>query len=457
MRLTALAASVLMPLLFLTIAVVPVYGQDNVVSVTGPAFARYGTKLYISGGGYTIKTNYVNTTSQFFYLDLAVAWEATSPAWRLLRSGPSNTNSPGAISGDGKTMITFLGGDQAFAWLYNVEGNAWAHSKIIVPTKMEGLYGVTDPTTGLVYVPGGYDNTKNNSLSSVLTYHFSTDTATVTTMPPNGLVNRWHYKAAWWPKGKSILYFGGYNYPSTVLASTAITQYSPSTNTWSQLTTTNPGPSGRADFCMEISEDGSRLVIFGGRAFMGPTWKFTNELYVLDLDTLTWSKGQRQDELSTAPLAPVLYDINNNQYITRFTPSATHVDMTPDANATDKPSHNLGAILGGVIGSLSIIALSVGIFIFIRRRERRRNTDRGSENGDVYRKVDMDPYDQCWPQDATSPGPRYFGKQAPSSTSLTLTSIPMVSGPQLCVPTAGKARNPHGDPVHSLGADEHDV
>ncbi|KAF9946123.1 hypothetical protein BGZ70_003394, partial [Mortierella alpina] len=149
MRPTALAASVLSPLLFLTVAVAPVYGQDSVVSVTGPAFARYGTKLYISGGGYTTNTNYINSTSQFFYLDLAVKWEASSPACQLLRSGPSGTNSPGAISGDGKTMITFLG-DRSFAWLYNVDGDSWTHSKIAVPTQLAGLYGVTDPTTGLV-------------------------------------------------------------------------------------------------------------------------------------------------------------------------------------------------------------------------------------------------------------------------------------------------------------------
>ncbi|KAF9961962.1 hypothetical protein BGZ72_000585 [Mortierella alpina] len=476
MRLTVLAASVLSPLLFLTVAVDPVYGQDSVVSVTGPAFARYGTKLYISGGGYTVKTNYINSTSQFFYLDLAVEWEATSPAWRRLRSGPSNTNSPGAISGDGKTMVTFLGGDQSFAWLYNVEGDSWSHSKIIVPTKLDGLYGVTDPTTGLVYVPGGYDNTKNNTLASMLIYHFSTDTTTVTPMPPSGLVNRWHYKAAWWPRGKSILYFGGYNYPSTVLASTEIIQYTPSTNTWSTLSTTNQGPSGRADFCMDISEDGSKLVIFGGRAFMGPNWKLTNELYILDLDTLTWSKGQSysatrtysactivgstfiswggQDEQTTAPLAPVLYDINKNQYITSFMPIATHI-REAETNATDKPSQNLGAILGGVLGSLSIIALSVGIFIYKRRQDSRCDADGGPDNDGVYRKVAMDPYEHGRSHDATSLVSRHFDKQAPSATSLTLTSTPSVSGPQLYAPMPGIARSPHGDPAHSLGADGH--
>jgi len=40
------------------------------------------------------------------------------------------------------------------------------------------------------------------------------------------------------------------------------------------------------------AEDGSKLVVFGGRAFVGPVWKLTNELFVLDLNTLTWSKGQ---------------------------------------------------------------------------------------------------------------------------------------------------------------------
>ncbi|CAO3566531.1 unnamed protein product [Mortierella alpina] len=424
----------------------------------------------------------MNSTSQFFYLDLAVKWEASSPACQLLRSGPSGTNSPGAISGDGKTMVTFLGGEQSFAWLYNVDGDSWTFSKITVPTKMAGLYGVTDPTTGLVYVPGGYDNTNNDTLTSMLIYHFSSDTTTVTTMPPNGLVNRWHYKAAWWPRGKSILYYGGYNYPSTVLAPPAIVQYTPSTNTWSQLTTTNPGPSGRADFCMDISEDGSKLVVFGGRAFVGPVWKLTNELFVLDLNTLTWSKGQSfsstrtfsactivgstfiswggQDDRTTAPLAPVLYDINKNEYITRFMPVETRVDVAPVTNPVTKPEtnnkqpQNLGAILGGVIGSLSIIALSVGVFIFLRRRGSRSDSDCGPENDSVYRRVPMESSEQRQSQDATSVATRIFGKQTPSATSLTLTSIP-ASGPQLYVPTSGKARSPHSDPVHSLGADGH--
>ncbi|KAG0195850.1 hypothetical protein BGX28_000526, partial [Mortierella sp. GBA30] len=268
----------------------------NPVSVTGPTYARHGSKLYVSGGGYTNRTNFINSTSQFFYLDLSVPWDAQALVWKQLRGGPSSTNAPGAFSADGSTMISFAGGDQSFAWLYSVEGDSWSSSNIKVPSpKADGLYAVRDPTTGLVYIPGGYDLTNNNSLTSMLIYRFDTDSKEVMSMPPEGLANRWHYKGAWWSKGKSILYFGGYIYPSTQLAPTTIIQYSPGTNIWSTLTTTNQGPSGRADFCMDISEDGSKLVVFGGRAFVGldkPVWKLTNELYVLDLNTLTWSTGQ---------------------------------------------------------------------------------------------------------------------------------------------------------------------
>ncbi|KAF9957095.1 hypothetical protein BGZ70_009627, partial [Mortierella alpina] len=169
-----------------------------------------------------------------------------------------------------------------------------------------------------------------------------------------------------------------------------------------------------------------------------------------------------QDDRTTAPLAPVLYDINKNEYITRFTPVETPVDVAPVTNpvaspetSSSKQPQNMGAILGGVIGSLSIIALSVGVFIFLRRRDSRSDNDCGPENDSVYRKVAMESHEQRHSQDATSVASRLFGKQTPSATSLTLTSIPVASGPQLYVATSGQARSPHGDPVHSLAADGH--
>ncbi|KAF9343708.1 hypothetical protein BGX26_005326 [Mortierella sp. AD094] len=341
-------------------------------------------------------------------MDLSRAWDATTPVWHLLQSGPKALDFPSAFSADGQTMVTFRSGvpaygDPASSWLYSVQTNQWSYSKIqVAAPNLGGLFPVTDPTTGLVYVAGGYNTDNNQTLTQMLVYQFDTDSITALTMPANGLIDNLFYRGVWWPQGKSILYFGGYVTSGTLNAS-QITQFVPSTNTWSTLTVKNAGPPAVASFCMAIAEDGSKLVVFGGKLAATPNiW--TGDLYVLDLNTLLWKQGQGYsshrtfagctvvgnstfvawggyDESQTVSSSAIIYDLGSNTYLSRYTPPGSPTNLpstvspstpggstTPDAIDAAKTS-NSGPWIGGVVGGCAGIALIVGAFLLGRRRK----------------------------------------------------------------------------------------
>src|SRR5688500_8651532 len=54
--------------------------------VSGPAYARTITKLYVVGGARSIVPDV--RISQFMYLDLLVPFTSTAPAWTQLADGP---------------------------------------------------------------------------------------------------------------------------------------------------------------------------------------------------------------------------------------------------------------------------------------------------------------------------------------------------------------------------------
>ncbi|KAG0210474.1 hypothetical protein BGX28_009284 [Mortierella sp. GBA30] len=406
---------------------VPVFGQSDPIPVTAPAYTRYGSKLYISGGGFTRNLALQDTYAQFLSIDLSVAWDAANPVWNRLASGPKQYNFPAAMSSDGRTMAAFRTGDTAFTWLYNVAGDLWTQSKVTVPNPgLEGIFAVTDPISNIVYLAGGYKN--DTVLTDMLVYHFDTDTITQSTMPANGLLNRRYYKGVWWAQKQSIIYFGGYHYGTGDPLPNSLLQFTPSTNTWTTLATNSIGPSGRADFCMEIADDGSKLVVFGGRVQSGSNLVLTNDLFILDLSTLTWTRGQNytssrtypactivnstfiswggQDDVATVSKSAVLYNLNTNQYITRFIPPES-----PPSNPTEpsNSSSNTGAIVGGVVGSLAVIVLAGMIFFMKRQKNRKQNAMSGDHPLVPYNRSEMKTERRSEDRDSAAPVPSSGG------------------------------------------------
>ncbi|KAF9961965.1 hypothetical protein BGZ72_000588 [Mortierella alpina] len=315
---------------------VPVFGQADPIPLTAPASARWGTKLYIAGGAYSSNLEFQNSYNQFISLDLSVPWDAANPRWNSLNNGPRQRMFSAVMSADGKTMATFRTGEPAFSWLYDVDRDLWRTSQIIVPNpNLEGIYGVTDPTTNLVYLAGGYP--KNDSvLTDMLVYHFDSDSLTQLAMPPQGLVNRRYYKGVWWASSQSIIYFGGYAYNTDTGVPGGLVQYTPKTNTWATLITKGTAPGGRADFCMEIG----------------------------------------QDNVATVSKEAILFDLSTNKFISRLTPITPPSPSTSASPEGKDGASNTGAIIGGVAGSIAVIAIAGGIFFCMRRKNRQNAASR---------------------------------------------------------------------------------
>ncbi|KAF9566867.1 hypothetical protein EC968_003567 [Mortierella alpina] len=152
------------------------------IPVSGAAYARAGSKLYISGGAVLDNQTYSSYQNQFLALDLSVAWDADKPALNVLQQGPSQVLFSAAFSADKRTMATFHSGGEHFCWLYNTTSNSWSYSSIKVPNpSLQGVFAVTDPTTSLVYLAGGYET---KTLDQMLVYRFDTDSTNTYKLPP---------------------------------------------------------------------------------------------------------------------------------------------------------------------------------------------------------------------------------------------------------------------------------
>ncbi|KAF9158675.1 hypothetical protein BGX20_003267 [Mortierella sp. AD010] len=382
------------------------------VTVSGPAFARTATHLYIAGGLTGTSDNPV-LYSQFFSLDLTTPWNVSNPAWKQLHDGPRQNIFPAVFSADQKTMITFHSGT-TFAELYSVDQDIWTLSQlVVVGGGNQGIDAVTDPNTGLVYLAGGYSDPYRQSMD---TYSFVNDALVQTALPAptTALPNRAYYTNIWTSKRNSILYFGGYNSSLGLISSNSITEFVPSTNTWNTLITTNTGPSMRADHCMTVNDDGSRMVIFGGRLYSG---SYSGEVFILNTVTQSWTQGVSGppriytactiagDSLiiwggfdaydNIASPAMMIYNLTSNTWISDYTPSASYLAANPSINGqTGAGSNHAGAIAGGVVGGIAAVCAIVLFIVFYKRRQHRREPIQTEDTSDYKSPLGRETHEQ---------------------------------------------------------------
>lgn len=203
--------------------------------VSGPAFARTSTRLYVLGGN-PINGNNGPPLSQFYSLDLTIPWNNTAPAWTELAAGPAQAIFPATFSQDQTKMIVFHLRTAPNASRYDINTNVWTPSSAVLPgSDFQGVGAVTDTNTGLVYMAAGYTTRLRDSLD---VYNFATDTATKTYMPGSDttLPARAYYGNVWSKYRKSILYFGGYNSLSQrIVGGNIVTELVTATLTWNIL------------------------------------------------------------------------------------------------------------------------------------------------------------------------------------------------------------------------------
>ncbi|KAF9355470.1 hypothetical protein BGX34_010463 [Mortierella sp. NVP85] len=272
----------------------------------------------------------------------------------------------------------------AFGYVYQVGEDNWAPSHVVVPNPNRAeVQGVRDLETGLVYFAGGFE-TGSDSIMSV--YNFTKDAMVSPSfiIPDGMMTDRSYYAGVYVKSRKSIFYFGGLSNSNGQINSGpgVLTEFVPSTGSWSKLTTTNAGPFHRSNLCMAASENGTKIMIFGGlldsKAVAGDIW-------VLDVPTLTWRRGPDSnvkrsmnactivdntfiswggyDGVQTADSSAILFDIPSMTFITEYSPPVT------ESSSTSKRNIIIGAC--SAVAILLVIAITVLVYV-LRKRKRLR-------------------------------------------------------------------------------------
>ncbi|KAG0235100.1 hypothetical protein BGX31_004351, partial [Mortierella sp. GBA43] len=229
--------------------------------------------LYI-GGGTDKRDTYPITET--FKIDLSVNWTSANPKFEELSNSWASQLEPSTISPDGKEWIMFIGGH---IYAMNLATTMSRHVMDLPDIPRAGM-AVVEPETGLIYVPHGI-----NGL--MLVVNLSGNNYTTYPMP-TPLDNSIFYSVAWSVSSRKLFFMGGDNQDAK--RSFNLFSYTKS-RPWLDLSqsTKGPTPSARSYACLVPAYGGSRLVLFGG--FDLSKNDQLGDIYVFDVDTLTWTKG----------------------------------------------------------------------------------------------------------------------------------------------------------------------
>ncbi|KAF9346862.1 hypothetical protein BGX34_003557 [Mortierella sp. NVP85] len=272
-------------------------------------------------------------------------------------------------------------GANPFFSSYDVGTESWQMlSTVKAPyTYLEGHSAVSDPHTGLVYIVGGYGNSTYNLLS---VYDPKTK-ALVSQASATAATSLTDIGAVWLNSRNTILTFGGTRATPAVpqgLGSAELNEYDPSSKTWSTMSTSGDVPPARLDHCMVATEDGSKVVVFGGTPGGDD---FFNTIYILDVKSGKWKQGESAVVSRTRMACalhsfqfiawggssgssrttmlnnlPVVYNLNSNKW-------------TDSYNASEKAKDNSVVIIVGVVVAIVVILVGIGLVLMKRRQKKK--------------------------------------------------------------------------------------
>ncbi|KAK3834281.1 MAG: hypothetical protein JOS17DRAFT_801313 [Linnemannia elongata] len=398
-----------------------------------PAFAQYNNQFYVHGG--ILASG--GSTGDLSALNLNTSWSTTNSAWTTLASGswvwhhamvpvkPEHSAGLGSVSTKG--FLLSVGGYppplNAFFSAYNLQTGTWTN--LTTPSPYAGLEGhtaVADPATGLVYVMGGFYNNNpepNPKVGNLLTV-FDPKTATVVSKEPaTDANNMTGGSAVWSTRRNTVLLFEGSRAVGTGdvkgIVQTAVQEYDTATRQWKTFETKGTFPPPRLDACAVESEDGSKIIVFGGTTNIDVV---LNTIYILDVDSGQWTQGQsapglrqqmacayqggffvafggtssrnwNQDLYSNQP---IIYDVSKNQWVGNYSPSGVAPAPSSNTNGStggtsnggngtggsnpESPSEdkgNTGLIIGILAGVIVLLLVALGVYLVRRRRRLAQN------------------------------------------------------------------------------------
>ncbi|KAG0237267.1 hypothetical protein B0O80DRAFT_495068 [Mortierella sp. GBAus27b] len=335
--------------------------------------SKDGVALYIQGG----ETPEGPMSNQTFMIDLSVSWNTSSPAYKPLPLSVVQSGSPSALSVDGSKWMTLY---VNLGYTYDTKSSSWS-----LPLNMTGVSGtyalkaVTDPTTGLIYVPFGFPNPGGNRSTLIMNLEnnsFSSDNRTFVLPQQEGYALTWNEKLQ-----KAVYYIdkGGYT-------------FDPLTG-WKELVT-------QGDFqytqggCLASMNGGANVVFFGGSINSTAT-----DIFVLDVATLKWRRGPSvpmrdgrttgacavsnnqfiiwggANRLNGAFSAPeheaLVYDLITDSWTQEYVPPGIERSTSSSTSTTVTDGSRLALIMGAVGGGLLVALIVGGIVVYRAYRKRR--------------------------------------------------------------------------------------
>ncbi|KAF9294177.1 hypothetical protein BGZ88_004276 [Linnemannia elongata] len=369
------------------------------------AYAQYNDQLYLQGG-----IAQAGVSNQFNALDLTKPWSTASPSWTMLGGGNWVSHhtmvavKPEHAAGLGSSAQGYLlsvGGNPVssggFWSAYDIQAGKWANLTAPAPyIGLEGQAAVSDPSTGQVYIVGGYyaDAVTNATVANRLTVYDPKSNSVVMQQAATDKTNMTGAAVVWSTKRNTILLFGGSRATSASAVSGLpmgnIDEYDPASKMWKTMATTGNVPTRALDACAAASDDGSKIVLFGGSLDANT---FFSTIYTLDVVSGVWSQGEAAPEYRARMACgfhsgqfvvfggsrgtnqmtsmhnnlPIIYDVNAN---------AWSVNFDPNKGTDDSGTGNKGAIIGGAVGGVVVLIIcAVGGFCFVKRKRVKRDRE----------------------------------------------------------------------------------
>ncbi|KAF9284703.1 hypothetical protein BGZ88_009833 [Linnemannia elongata] len=387
--------------------------------------------LYVHGGSNTVALVEIG---QFFALDLTVpSWDAANPPWK-----------PVAVTGDSPPCLASISGHTMSVSQDHNTITVWAMSSstcnktisnfglvtktwtpIPPPAALScckfGVPAAMDPSTGLVYLPGGYN------MTLMMVYNMATKFATAAPMPGPSPQNPTmvapmllgNYPTVWSTIRETLLLFGSNQGPGSYFF-----EFVPPSGPWRDVISTGTVPPNLDSGCLVSAYNGTKIIYFGGNGLSSDS---VGSIYILDVLKMSWTQGPNVDPsqnrssmacavsgdnfiawggerwnptLIKSPVgnAPLIYNHFSGKWTTQyirgnhyFNPSATTTtapsNSTPTQGKNDtvvdpgnkvpESGGNVAAIGGGAAGGV-VVVIIIGFIVIRKRLQSRKSLNRTS-------------------------------------------------------------------------------
>ncbi|KAG0213422.1 hypothetical protein BGX28_004478 [Mortierella sp. GBA30] len=352
--------------------------------VWGSTYTHQENVSFLISGGQTDAKTLIGQT---FSIDLSTAWDTSSVPYKRLPDGPADFVHASALLKDKQNWVVATNGTVNE---YSLTSNTWSSSGSTYLGKYNRIPAAADPATDLIYFPNSYFN----QTIQMLQYDIVKRWVNFLPMHPV-LANVFSYSAAWNVQLKKMMVFGGAtngNYVNNNLYTWD------STNGWVAVSQYGSIPSPRRSACMVPAYGGAKMVVFGGLT------QFANavlsDIYVLDVATMTWTQGIDAG-VTIARTEPacavsndlfiawggagvstvissnltVIYNIKRNIWQSSFSPLPDPGPSTGSGSggsSSDSGNSNMGAIIGGAVGGVAVIALFIGFFVYRSKKNKKQ-------------------------------------------------------------------------------------